>query len=88
MEKNNENNNCYIQMLNTYRICTGYNIIQCNIFQFSDVDYIININLFYSDIFSIINYFFPTIPISNNSNFPTWFSHELKCIIKEKNYTT
>lgn len=53
-----------------------------NSFQFHDIDY--NINLFYADIFSIINYFVPTFSLSNNSNFPKWFSHELKCIIKKK----
>lgn len=54
-----------------------------NIFQSHDVDF--NINLFYSDILSVVNYFVQTISVSKNSNFPSWFSHALKCIIKERN---
>lgn len=46
-----------------------------NIFQPHNIHY--NINLFYSNIFSIINYYVPTFSVSNNSNFPSWFSHEL-----------
>lgn len=54
------------------------------IYQSDDINS--NLSLLYSNILSVINDFVPTITGNHHfNNFPTWFSYELKCLIKEKN---
>lgn len=42
------------------------------------------LSLFYFNVFLVINVFVLTFEIQNKSNFPKWFSHELKRVIIEK----